>query len=72
MIWAMPTATLTYSLPDEQADFDAATHGAEAMQTLWQIDQTCRSALKHGSPTPAERLLLEQIRAMIPAELLEI
>ena len=29
-------ATLRYSLPDEQAEFDAARLGSEAMQVLWQ------------------------------------
>ena len=68
----MPTATLRYTLPDEQAEYDAARLGSEAMQVLWQIDQTCRSLLKHGSPTAEERRLAEEIRAMIPSEMLEI
>ena len=65
-------ATLRYSLPDEQAEFDAARLGSEAMQVLWQIDQTCRSALKHGTPTHAEARLLQQIRDLIPGELIEL
>ncbi len=65
-------AILKFSLPDEQAEYDAARLGSEAMQTLWQIDQTCRSLLKHGSPTAEERRLAEQIREMIPAEMLDI
>jgi hypothetical protein len=67
----MPTVTLRYRLPDEQSDFDAARLGREAMSALWEIDQRCRSLLKHGEPTPAERELAEEIRRMIPAELLE-
>ena len=39
----MPTATLRFTLPDEQGEFDAARLGSEAMQVLWQIDHTCRS-----------------------------
>ena len=65
-------ATLRFTLPDEQAEFDAARLGSEAMQTLWQIDQTCRSLLKNGTPTAEERRLAEQIREMIPGEMLEI
>ena len=65
-------ATLKFSLPDEQAEFDAARLGSEAMQTLWQIDQTCRSLLTHGTPTEAEAALAKRIREMIPAELLDI
>jgi hypothetical protein len=65
-------ATLKFSLPDEQAEYDAARLGSEAMQVLWQIDQTCRSLCKHGEPTAEERRLAEQIREMIPAEMLDI
>ena len=68
----MPTATLRYDLPDEQGEFNAARLGGEAMQVLWQIDQHCRSLLKHGSPTAEERRLAEEIRALIPGEMLEI
>ena len=64
-------ATLKFTLPAEQAEFDAARLGSEAMQTLWQIDQHCRSLCKHGQPTAEERRLAEQIREMIPGELLE-
>ena len=67
----MPTATLRYRLPGEQAEYDAARLGSEALSTLWQIDQHCRSLVKHGTPTPEERTLAEEIRRMIPAELLE-
>jgi hypothetical protein len=67
----MPTVTLRYRLPDEQAEYDAARLGSEALRTLWQIDQTCRSLCKHGQPTEEERRLAEQIREMIPGELLE-
>jgi glutamate-1-semialdehyde aminotransferase len=65
-------ATLRFTLPDEQSEYDAARLGSEAMQVLWQIDQTCRSLLKHGAPTAEERRLAEQIREMIPGEMLDI
>jgi hypothetical protein len=64
-------ATLTYTLPDEQAEFDAARLGREALSTLWEIDQHCRSLVKHGELTPEQREMAEAIRAMIPPELLE-
>jgi hypothetical protein len=64
-------ATLTYTLPDEQAEYDAARLGREALSTLWEIDQHCRTLLKHGTPTMQERELAEAIRRMIPSELLE-
>jgi hypothetical protein len=65
-------ATLKFTLPAEQAEYDAARLGSEAMQVLWQIDQTCRSLCKHGQPTAEERRLAEQIREMIPGEMLDI
>ena len=66
-----PVATLRFSLPDEQADFDAARLGREALSTLWEIDQRCRSLLKHGSPTDETARLAEEIRGMIDGELLD-
>lgn len=67
----MPKATLTFSLPEEQSQFDTAVQGGRARSALWDIDQACRSLLKHGEPTKAEAALAERIRAMIPGELLE-
>lgn len=68
----MPTVTLRYRLPNEQAAYDAARLGGEAMQVLWQIDQRLRSLLKHGEPFGETEKLAEEIRGMIPAEMLEI
>jgi len=64
-------ATLRFTLPDEQGEFDAARLGGKALSTLWEIDQHCRALVEYGEPTDAERRLAEQIRAMIPAELLK-
>jgi hypothetical protein len=67
----MPTVTIRYTLPDEQAEFDAARLGRSALSVLWHIDQHCRSVVKHGEPTPEERRLAEDIRAMIPGEMMD-
>ena len=67
----MPTVTLRYRLPDEQGEYDAARLGREALSALWEIDRHCRSVGKHGEPTPEERELAEDIRRLIPGELLE-
>ena len=56
---------LSFSLPDDQSEFDAARLGPSAIATLWDIDQHCRSLLKHGEPTIGERHLAEEVRAMI-------
>lgn len=65
-------AQLTFNLPDDAGEFDAALHGREALSALWEIDQHCRSLLKHTDPTPEQAELAERIRAMIPSELLEV
>ena len=68
----MPRATLTYTLPAEQSDFDAALAGSKALAALHEIDQRLRSLLKHGEPSMAEAELAKDVRAMIPAELLDL
>jgi hypothetical protein len=64
----MPKATLTYTLPEEQAEYDAAREGSAARSLIWAIDQHCRSLLKHGSPDAATRALAGDIRQMILEE----
>jgi hypothetical protein len=61
----MPTATLTYTLPEEQNEYDAAREGQAARSLIWQIDQHCRSVMKHGNPDAATRALAGDIRQMI-------
>ena len=70
----MPVVTIRYTLPDEQAEFDAARTGSAARAVLWEIDQRCRSLLKHGEPSGETRQLAEEIRSLIresPEPLLE-
>ena len=62
---AMPIATLRYTLPEEQADYDAARLGRQMVATLWEIDQRLRSMLKHGEPSGETGQLAEEIRQMI-------
>jgi hypothetical protein len=61
----MPTATLRYRLPEEQAEFDAARLGRQMAATIWEIDQRCRSLLKHGEPSGKTGQLAEEIRQLI-------
>jgi hypothetical protein len=60
---------LRFDLPDEQAEFDAARLGRDALLALWEIDQHCRAIVKHGDPSEETRELAEAIRAMISDEL---
>ena len=64
-------ATLAFTLPDDQAEFDAARLGRRALATLRQIDEGLRSLVKHGQPSDETRRLAEEIRARIPHDLLE-
>ena len=68
----MPRATLTYDLPDEQPDFRAAIAGREALAVLHEIDYLCRSKLKHGELTEVVEAVVQEIRDLIPGELLDI
>jgi hypothetical protein len=68
----VPKVIIEFDLPEEQGDFEAATHGREALSVLWDIDQHCRALLKHGNPDPAEASLAEHIREMIPFHLTEM
>lgn len=67
----MPTATLRFTLPEEESEFRTAQQGQAAKSALWEIDQHCRSLLKHGEPSEETARLAEEIRGMIPYELLE-
>jgi hypothetical protein len=58
-------AMLRFDLPEEQAEFDAAVQGGAARCLLWEIDQHCRSLLKHGTPSEETRQFAEDIRQMI-------
>jgi len=61
----MPTVTLRFNLPDEQGDYDAARLGRQMAATIWEIDQRCRSLLKHGEPSGETGQLAEEIRQLI-------
>lgn len=67
----MPTAILRFSLPEEESEFKSAIQGLEAKSVLWDIDQRCRSLLKHGDPTEEEARMAQEIRDMIPSHLLD-
>ena len=67
----MPIAILRFTLPEEDVEFRAASQGRAAKIALWDIDQRLRSLLKYGDPTEEEQRLAEEIRNMIPGELLE-
>lgn len=68
----MPKATLAFNLPDESMEHCAALAGRDALIALERIDQWARGKLKYGEPSRDEIAVLEELRRMIPPELLEI
>ena len=68
----MPRATLSFDLPEDNAEFRAAIAAREALAVLHEIDRQCRELLKHGDTTYVSIQVLEQIRDLIPGELLDI
>lgn len=77
----MPRATLTYDLPEDNAEFRAALAGREALAVLHEIDCKLRNLLKYDCGMIKEEQvqlhqfavdLMQQIRNMIPGELLDI
>ena len=61
----MPKATLTYDLPEEQTDFDMATHAADMWVILNDLDQELRSHLKYDSHPKWHSETVEDIRNII-------
>jgi hypothetical protein len=61
----MPHVILRFRLPEEQSEFTAAMQGADAKAAIWQVDQYCRSILKHGEPSEETRQQLEKIRQLL-------
>jgi len=71
----MPTATMTFALPDEQHEFEIHTHAADFAAACWQVDDKCRAFVKwprlhlgHRSVGLAEKSYLDwaQIRTKTP------
>lgn len=58
-------ATLSFTLPDDADEFDAAVQGRDAAAALWSIDKHCRAVVKQGDSSEYERLLAHEIIKMI-------
>ena len=57
----MTTLTVTYNLPEEMSEFGEAHNAHHAWAALREIDNVCRTQLKHGSPDNGQ-LTVERIR----------
>jgi hypothetical protein len=61
----MPKATLTYDLPEEQTDFDMATHASDMWIILHDLDNELRSHLKYDSHPEWHGDTVEEIRKIL-------
>ena len=67
----MPVATLEFTLPEEQAELDRALSATEALAALSELGRHVRDRLKHGELSDETRAALEEVRALVPHELLD-
>ena len=61
----MPKATLSYNLPEEQTEFDMASHALDMWIILNGLDQELRSHLKWESHPEWHEETVEDIRKML-------
>jgi hypothetical protein len=53
-------ATLEFTLPEEQVEFDCAVDGVKWMSAMWDLDQWLRNQLKYE----AEQLSKDKLNAI--------
>jgi hypothetical protein len=61
----MPRVTLTFDLPDEQAEFRCAIDGGDYLVRLQDIDREIRDKVKYEDPGDEAKAILEHLRTMI-------
>jgi hypothetical protein len=58
--------------PDDAREHRYCLAGRDALIALERIGNHCRSVLKHGEPSPETERVLEELRSLIPHELVEL
>tara|TARA_R110000868_G_scaffold160171_5_gene389521 strand:- start:356 stop:577 length:222 start_codon:yes stop_codon:yes gene_type:complete len=61
----MPKATLSYDLPEDQTDFDMATHALDMWMILNDLDQELRDHFKWESHPEWDDKTVEEIRRIL-------
>ena len=61
----MPTATLTFHLPEENEEHETTIHAAAYRATLADLDQELRTRIKHGDWPQNVKEMLEELRGII-------
>lgn len=59
---------LVFKLPENEEEHLLAVNGARYHSALWNIDQQCRSWLKHGHSFESAEQALEAVRRLIVEE----
>jgi hypothetical protein len=59
---------LEFNLPEERDEHTLALKGREFWNCLWDLDQKCRNALKHGHSYKTADEVLEMVREFIHGE----
>ena len=59
-------ATLTFNLPDDQAEYDFANNGSNYYTVIWDFDQLLRSEVKYNEAlSEVERDYAEKLREQL-------
>ena len=65
----MPTATLRFTLPEEDNEHRKAINGSRFASVLWNVDQECRGWIKYGHKFDDVNAALDAVRTAIREEL---
>ena len=67
----MPTATLTFNLPEEEPEFKAAVNGSSWQSLAWELSQHLRSKIKYADEETPEAVVdaLQEVRDFLHEEL---
>ena len=55
-------ATLSYTLPEENEEFENARKGWNYQNTLYELDQYLRSKLKYEELTETQQIIYQEVR----------
>jgi hypothetical protein len=65
----MPKAILKFDLPEEQAEFTAATQAGDVRLVLWALDEYLRQQIKYCDHPPAIDAVYQAMRDKLHEEL---
>ena len=66
----MPKAILKFDLPEEQAEFTAASQAGDMRLILWALDEYLRQQIKYCDHSPAIDAVYQAVRDKLRQELI--